>query len=66
MYMAVALLVWVAWIINPKYEVRRRRYENTFNAYLPIMSRSGLTGAGFFIGQILLYQCICLYLARKR
>jgi hypothetical protein len=37
MYMAVALLVWVAWIIK-KYEVRSRRYENTFHAYLSIMS----------------------------
>jgi hypothetical protein len=49
MYMAVALLVWVAWIINLKYEVRSRRYENTCDAYLAIMSRSGFAGAGFFL-----------------
>lgn len=48
MYMAVALLVWVAWIIK-KYEVRSRRYENTSNAYLAIMSRFGFAGAGFFL-----------------
>jgi len=37
MYMAVALLVWVAWITK-KYEVRCRRYENASDAYLAIMS----------------------------
>ena len=49
MYMAVALLVWVAWIINLKYEVRGRKYENTIGAYLTIMSRSGFARAGFFL-----------------
>jgi hypothetical protein len=49
MYMAVALLVWVAWIINPKYEVRSRRYENTFNTYLPIMSLPVIPEGIFFI-----------------
>jgi hypothetical protein len=48
MYMAVALLVWVAWIINLKYEVRCRRYEDSFEAYLKIMSRYGFSVAGFF------------------
>ena len=49
MYMAVALLVWVAWIIKMKYEVRRRRYENTCEAYLKIVSRPRFAGAGFFL-----------------
>jgi hypothetical protein len=31
--MAVALLVWVAWIIKMKYEVSSRRYENACDAY---------------------------------
>jgi hypothetical protein len=48
MYMAVALLVWVAWIIK-KYEVRSRRYENTFDAYLEIMSLRLYRGDFFYI-----------------
>jgi hypothetical protein len=48
MYMAVALLVWVAWIINLKYDVRSRRYESASEAYLKIMSRSVYAGRDFF------------------
>lgn len=49
MYMAVALLVWVAWIIK-KYEVRSTRYENAFDAYLKIVSRSVIPDGIFFVG----------------
>lgn len=48
MYMAVALLVWVAWIINLKYEVRSWKYENASGAYLAIMSRSVMPDGIFF------------------
>jgi hypothetical protein len=47
--MAVALLVWVAWIINLKYEVRSRKYENTSGAYLAIMSLPIVSGGIFFM-----------------
>jgi hypothetical protein len=52
MYMAVALLVWVAWIIK-KYEVRSRKYENTPNAYLAIMSLRSYRRDFFYLYKIL-------------
>ena len=46
--MAVALLVWVAWIINSKYEVRSRRYEKCLRRLSQNTVPFGYAGRDFF------------------